>query len=70
MLALKGGGLNALGRETVGALLNSKVFAPWDLTTASVISQFNAVYPGGDYETLKNTFENLTDVNGRVCPLN
>jgi hypothetical protein len=35
-------------------------------------TQFNAAYPGsiGAYATLKNTFEALTDVDGRLCPLN
>ena len=26
-----------------------------------------ATYPGTDYTTLKNTFESLTDVDGRIC---
>jgi hypothetical protein len=73
VLALSGGGLNALGRHTVSALLNAQQLGiDFDLSAASVISQFNAAYPGtnGSYTTLKNRFEALTDVNGRLCPLN
>jgi hypothetical protein len=63
-----GGGLEALGRHTVAALLNAASSGvDYDLTTAQVISAFNAVYPGGDYETLKNRFESL---NQQGCPLN
>ena len=67
-----GGGLKALGRQTVSALLNAQKLgaANYGLSAAQVINAFNAVYPNGDYETLKNRFAALTDVNGRVCPLN
>lgn len=70
VLQNKGGGLNALGRETVAALLNaanptvSGIGFPY--TTAQVIAAFNAVYPGGDYETLKNAFEAANTIG---CPL-
>jgi hypothetical protein len=65
-----GGGLNALGRHTVSALLNaaspdvSYAFSP-----AQVISAFNSVFPGTDaqYEALKNRF---ATENERLCPLN
>ena len=71
VLATGGGGLNALGRQTVGAFLNAKALGVnYDLTAQSVIDQFNAVFPGGNYDSVKNTFEALTDVNGRICPLN
>ena len=62
-----GGGLNALGRHTVSALLNAAsggVSSPF--TPQDVINQFNAVFPGGDYEGQKNVFE---DENERGCPL-
>jgi len=63
-----GGGLNALGRHTVAALLNaSSSGVDFDLTTAQVIAAFNAVFPGGNYEGQKNTFERL---NQQGCPLN
>jgi hypothetical protein len=68
VLNLGGGGLNALGRATVAALLNANSpGVDYDLTTAEVIAAFNAVYPGGDYETLKNRLDLL---NNQGCPLN
>ena len=52
------GDLNALGRHTVAALLNAaSPSVDYAFTTAQVIAMFNAVYPGGDYEGLKDTFE-------------
>jgi hypothetical protein len=62
-----GGGLNALGRHTVAALLNAAsddvAFGP---TPQQIIDAFNAVFPGGDYSTLKNRLERL---NEQGCPL-
>ena len=66
--SLGGGGLNALGRHTVAALLNaasSGVDYPW--TVQQVITAFNNVFPGGDYETLKNQLEGFNELG---CPLN
>jgi hypothetical protein len=66
----KGGGLTALGRHTVAALLNAaNPEVAYDLTPQEVINEFNDVYPGskGDYESLKNEFEVL---NEQGCPLN
>ena len=63
-----GGGLNALGRHTVAALLNgASAGVSYDLTAADVIAAFNAAFPGGDYDGLKDTFE---DFNEQGCPLN
>ena len=65
-----GGGLVALGRHTVAAVLNAaNPEVSYDMTPQQVIDAFNAVYPGskGDYETLKNEFE---DLNEQGCPLN
>ena len=62
-----GGGLKALGRHTVAALLNASSSVDYDMTTLEVITAFNAVFPGGDYETLKNRLENF---NEQGCPLN
>lgn len=72
VLGLHGGGLNALGRQTVSALLNAAAGIGFEMTPAQVISAFNNAHPGtkAEYNTLKNTFEALTDVNGRICPLN
>lgn len=66
-----GGGLKALGRQTVSALLNAaSPGVSYELSEAEVISKFNAAYASGVYEPTKNEFEALTDVNGRICPLN
>ncbi len=57
-----GGGLNALGRHTVAALLNAaSPNVDYDLTVAQVIAQFNAVFPGtlAAYEALKDDFEDF-----------
>ena len=73
VLSLGGGGLNALGRHTVSALLNAQRLGAsnFGMTAAGVISAFNAVYPGSDYTTLKDTFESMSDSNPAVvCPLN
>ena len=70
VLKLKGGGLNALGRQTVAALLNSAdsdVGAAYPYTTAQVVAAFNLVYPGGNYGALKDLFESA---NRLGCPLN
>jgi hypothetical protein len=67
VLSQGGGGLNALGRHTVAALLNAASSGvSFELSTADVISRFNAVFPGANYERLKNEFERL---NERRCPL-
>ena len=70
VLGQGGGGLNALGRHTVAALLNSATGGvSYDLTTQEVIDAFNAVYPGSnsDYNALKDQFEGF---NEQGCPLN
>ena len=73
VLSLGGGGLNALGRHTVSALLNAGAIGGpnFPLTQAQVISQFNAAYAAKVYDPTKNYFESLTDsYPGIVCPLN
>lgn len=66
VLALQGGGLNALGRQAVAALLNAQSSnVDYALSTSQVISAFNGVFPGGDYEAKKNWFE---DFNLQDCP--
>jgi hypothetical protein len=63
-----GGGLNALGRHTVAALLNAaSPDVEYDMTVEEVIAAFNEVYPDGDYEGLKMELE---DFNEQGCPLN
>lgn len=70
VLAQGGGGLAALGRHTVAALLNgASGGVSYGQTDLEVIAAFNAVYPGtkGDYNTLKNSF---AVANEAGCPLN
>jgi hypothetical protein len=67
VLELNGGGLNALGRHAVAGLLSAASDGvDYDLTGQQVIDAFNAVFPGGDYETLKNRLDFL---NNQGCPL-
>lgn len=66
VLSQGGGGLNALGRATVAALLNStKLSSPY--TASEVISMFNSAYPGSqsDYDNLAGKFTIAEN-----CPLN
>jgi hypothetical protein len=62
-----GGGLKALGRHTVAALLDASSNIDYGLEPAQVIQSFNDVFPGGDYEGQKDLFANR---NERACPLN
>jgi uncharacterized repeat protein (TIGR01451 family) len=65
-----GGGLKALGRHTVAALLNAASGIDYDIVTPEqVIAQFNAVYPSTKavYEAKKDDF---ADFNEQGCPLN
>lgn len=67
VVRMKGGDLNALGRHTVAALLNAaNSEVDYGMAPQDVVDAFNAVYPGGDYESLKNKFANM---NERGCPL-
>ena len=70
VLKLNGGGLNALGRHTVAALLNAaSPDVHSDLTPGEVIEIFNDVYPGTkqSYNSWKDYFEGF---NEQWCPLN
>ena len=65
-----GGGLNALGRETVAALLNAaSPGVAFPLLDSEVIQRFNAVYPGtkSEYNQVKDDFEASNQLG---CPLN
>ena len=67
VLGQGGGGLKALGRHTVAALLNgasSQVNA--NMSAQAVIDAFNAVFPGGDYDSLHGQ---LAGFNEQGCPL-
>ena len=64
-----GGGLNALGRHTVAALLNAASSdVDYNLGAGEVIDAFNDLYPSGraQYNALKNEFERF---NEQGCPL-
>jgi len=65
-----GGGLKALGRHTVAALLNAaNPDVSYDLSPQDVIDAFNDVYPGSkdDYNGVKDQLEGF---NEQGCPLN
>jgi hypothetical protein len=72
VLGQGGGGLNALGRHTVAALLNATSAGSsfdYPLEEDDVIDLFNDLFPGSkaDYLALKNIFQ---DANEAGCPLN
>lgn len=68
VLELNGGGLSALGRHTVAALLNAASDdVDYGLSTTEIKARFNAAYPSGDIEGTKNVFEGLNEAG---CPLN
>ena len=65
-----GGGLKALGRHSVAALLNAASSeVSYDLTSFDVVDMFDQTHPGTKraYNTLKNNFESF---NEQGCPLN
>ncbi len=67
VLGANGGGLNALGRHSVAALLNAaSAGVESGMTSAEVIAAFNAAYASGNYEAQKNVFEQM---NEQGCPL-
>ena len=71
VLNLGGGGLNALGRHTVAALLNAaNIDINYGIATpAGVINAFNSVFPGSkaEYTAQKDIF---ADFNENGCPIN
>ena len=69
-LKAKGGGINALARHTVAALLNAaSPDVSYDLSVDDVIDDFQDVYPGTkqEYNSLKGYFGSF---NEQGCPLN
>ncbi len=67
-LKARGGGMNALLREAVAALLNaSHPHINYGMYGSEVISRFATAVSQGDYEATKNTFEEL---NQNSCPIN
>jgi hypothetical protein len=68
VLGLGGGGINALGRHTVAALLNSaSAGVGYNVTTSGVIGAFNTAYAAGAFERQKDIFQGY---NEQGCPLN
>lgn len=69
VLSQGGGGMRALGRHSVAALLNAaSAGVAYDLSAAQVIARFNAAASGssGAIEAQKNEFDML---NNQGCPL-
>ena len=70
-LQAKGGGVNALARQAVAALLNAaSPDVAYNLTTGDVILLFQAAVDSPDpsaIETQKDNFETLNELG---CPLN
>ncbi len=67
VLNLRGGGLSALGRHTVAALLNAaSPNVNSALSAVQVITLFNGTVPGSasNIEILKNYFESLNELEG------
>jgi hypothetical protein len=57
-----GGGLNALGRHTVAALLSAQhPDIDNGLSAADVVNAFNAAFASGDYATLQGIFATLNE---------
>jgi hypothetical protein len=67
----RGGGVNALGRHAVAALLNtSSAGVDYDYTTAQVVERFNAAFATGSKSEM-NTQKDLFDfLNNQGCGLN
>lgn len=71
VVANGGGGLNALGRHTVAALLSSSSpGVSYDLTTQQVISAFNAAFASGSPRRIEDLKNQLDMLNNQGCPLN
>jgi hypothetical protein len=67
-----GGGLNALGRHAVGALLNAaSPGVNYELSPQQVIDKFKEAFNDpSKIDEVSALFESLEDENGRICPLN
>lgn len=71
VLSQGGGGLNALGRHAVAALLDAASGdVDYDLTTSEVIALVNAAYASGDATTIEALKNRLDALNNQGCPLN
>ncbi len=70
VVQMKGGGLNALGRHVVAALLNAgSSDVSYEYRTSTIIEDFNNVFPSTkkEYNSLKHELDAL---NNEGCPLN
>lgn len=67
-VSLNGGGLNALTRHSVAALLNATTGGvDYPYTADQVIAAFQAAYDSGNYEPTKDAFDRANNLG---CPLN
>lgn len=62
-----GGGVNALARHAVAALLNAGSTVDYAVNTAQVIQMVQAAFASGDFEATKDAFEGWNELG---CPLN
>lgn len=70
VLGLNGGGMNALGRHAVAALLNAaSADVAYDLAAAQVISSFNSAYASGNAGTIEQQKDLFDMLNNLGCPL-
>lgn len=72
VLKLGGGGLEALGRHSVAALLNAATAdVDYDYASpAEVIAAFNAAYLGGDADEIEDQKDVFDVFNNQGCPIN
>jgi len=66
VLGQGGGGIKALGRHVVAALLNASYGLDYGMTPQQIIDAFNATVPDGDIEGLH---KQLAGANESGCPL-
>ena len=67
----RGGGVNALGRHAVAALLNAAHSdIDYDLTEAQVIDAFNTAYATGDRRAMNEQKDIFDLLNNQGCELN
>ncbi|MCI5223308.1 MAG: hypothetical protein D3924_11695 [Candidatus Electrothrix sp. AR4] len=71
VLQQKGGGIKALGRHTVAALLNASALGvSYPLSFLDVITKFQTAYQSEDKSIIEDTKDELESYNEVVCPLN
>jgi hypothetical protein len=70
VLGFGGGGINALGRQAVAALLDaSDPDVDYPLSAAEVISLTQAALDSGDPMLIENTKDEFDTANNGGCPL-